>query len=58
MDVGLPFFTMDYGDEFLRGDGDEPFLDGWPVISAGEARFNTGPPRKVYSAPGEYMLGP
>jgi hypothetical protein len=39
------------------GDDDEPFPDSWPVISAGEARFDTGLPGKVYGAPGEYMLG-
>ena len=47
----MPFFIMDDGDEFLPGDDDEPFLDSWPVISAGEARFNTGPPGKVYGTP-------
>ncbi len=47
VDVGLPFFTVDDGDEFPPGDDDEPFPDSWPVISAGEARFDTGPPGKV-----------
>jgi hypothetical protein len=51
--VGLPFFAVDDGDEFPAGDDDEPFPDSWPVISAGEARFDTGPPGKVYDAPGE-----
>ena len=57
VDVGLPFFAVDDGDEFPAGDDDEPFPDSWPVISAGEARFDTGPPGKVYGAPSVYMLG-
>lgn len=57
VDVGLPFFAVDDGYVFPGGDDDEPFPDNWPVISAGEARFDTGPPGKVYAAPGEYMLG-
>jgi hypothetical protein len=53
VDVGLPFFAVDDEYEFPPGDDDEPFPDSWPVISAGEARFDTGPPGKVYDAPGE-----
>jgi hypothetical protein len=52
VDVGLPFFAVDDEGEFPAGD-EEPFPDSWPVISAGEARFDTGPPGKVYDAPGE-----
>jgi hypothetical protein len=47
VDVGLPFFAVDGEVEFPAGDDDEPFPDSWPVISAGEARFDTGPPGKV-----------
>ena len=47
VDVGLPFFAVDDGDVFPPGD--EPF-------PAGEARFDMGPPGKVYDAPGAYML--
>jgi hypothetical protein len=42
VEVGLPFFAMGDGDRFPPGD-DEPFSDSWPVISAGEVRFDTGP---------------
>ena len=49
--IGLPFFFVDDGDEFPPVDDDEPFPDSWPLISAGEARFDTGPPGKVYGAP-------
>jgi hypothetical protein len=56
VDVGLPFTAVDDGDEFPAGD-DEPFPDGWPVESVGEARFDTGPPGKVYGDPGEYTFG-
>ena len=56
VDVGLPFFAVDDGDEFPPGDDAAPFPDSWPVISAGEARFDTGPPGKVYGAPDEYTL--
>jgi hypothetical protein len=54
VDVGLPFFPVDNEYEFPAGDDDDPFPDSWPVISAGEARFDTGPSGKVY---GEYMPG-
>ena len=37
--------------EFPLVDDDEPPPDSWPLISAGEARFDTGPPGKVYGAP-------
>jgi hypothetical protein len=57
VDVGLSFFAVDNGDEFPPGDDDKPFPDSWPVKSAGEVRFDTGPPEKVYGAPGEYMFG-
>jgi hypothetical protein len=43
VDVGLPSFAVDDGDEFPPGDDDEPFPDSWPVISACDARFDTGP---------------
>lgn len=53
VDVGLPFFAVVGEDEFPAGDDDdEPFPDSWPVMSAGEARFDTGPPGKVYGDPG------
>jgi len=29
------------------GDDDGPFPESWPVIPAGEARFDTGPPGNV-----------
>lgn len=34
----------------------EPEL-GLPVMSAGEARFDTGGPGKTYGEPGEYTFG-
>jgi hypothetical protein len=42
VEVGLPFFAKDDGDEFPPGDDEEPLSDSWPVIFAGEARFDTG----------------
>ena len=58
VDVGLPFSSVDDdGGELPAGDEDDPFPDNWPVISAGEARFETGPPGKVYDDPGEYTFG-
>lgn len=54
----MPFFAVDDG-EFPPGDDDEPFSDtgSWPVISAGEARFDTGPPGNVYGDPGVEIFG-
>jgi hypothetical protein len=52
VDVGLPFFAVDDGDEFPAGDDDKPFPESWPVISAGETNFDTGSLGKVYGAPG------
>lgn len=49
----MPLFAVYDGDEFPAGDDDEPFPDSWPVITAGEARFDTGPPEKA----AVYMLG-
>jgi len=47
VDIGLPFFAMDDRYEFPPGD-DKPFPDSWPVTSAGDARFDTGPSEKMY----------
>ena len=44
--VGLAFFLVDDGEGFP--DGDELFVVNWPVMSAGEARFDTGGPGKMY----------
>jgi hypothetical protein len=44
VDVGLAFVPVGDGDEFPE---DEPFADTSPVISAGEARFDTGGPGKT-----------
>ena len=52
--VGLPFFAVDDGDE-SPPEGEES--SGWPVMSWGEARFDTGGPGKIYAAPGEYTFG-
>ena len=41
-EVGLSFFPLDE-----KRDHDEPFPDSEPVISAGTARFDTGPPDKA-----------
>jgi hypothetical protein len=48
--VGLPFLAVDNGDgeaKLLPGEDDKHLPDCWPVISAGEARFDTGQPGKV-----------
>lgn len=46
--VGLAFFPVDDGEEFPEvPDGDELFVVSWPVMSAGEARFDTGGPGKT-----------
>jgi hypothetical protein len=39
--VGLACFPVDDGDEL------ELFVDSWPVMSAGDARFDTGGPGKT-----------
>jgi hypothetical protein len=48
VDIGLAFLTA--RDEFSLA-GDEPFIESWPVISAGDARFDTildtGGPEKL-----------
>ena len=50
----LAIFVVDMGTSSPPPeDDDESFSDSWPVVSAGEARFDTGPPGKVYGAPGE-----
>ena len=45
------------GDKDLDPEGDELFADTSPVMSAGDARFDTGGPGKMYVAPGVYMSG-
>jgi len=47
VDDGLGFFAVDDGDVFPPGDDDEPFPDDWPVVSAADARFDTGGPGNV-----------
>jgi hypothetical protein len=43
VEVGLPFFAVEDGDEFPPGDDDdsEPFPDSWPVIFARARRGST-----------------
>jgi hypothetical protein len=49
VDVDLAFFPVDVddGDEDPDPEGDEPFADNSPVMSAGDARFDTGGPGKM-----------
>jgi hypothetical protein len=55
--VGLPIFAVEDEYKAPAGDDDKTFPDIQPVISAGEARFNTGPLEKVSGSPAVYMLG-
>ena len=61
IDVWWAFLPVDVddGDEDEDPDpeGDEPFADSSPVMSAGDARFDTGGPGKMYGAPGENTFG-
>jgi hypothetical protein len=49
VDVDLAFFPVDVDDDDEDPDpeGDEPFADNAPVMSAGDARFDTGGPGKM-----------